>query len=68
MSNDVYVVTADTYEDSYGAEITLFGVFDTEEKAKQRVENLARKNKFAFRITEVNLNKGVEEYLGGYYE
>ena len=65
---DLYVVTANTYEDSYGSEITLFGVFDTEEKAKQRVENLARKNEFAFRITEVKMNKGVNEYLGGYYE
>ena len=68
MSNDVYVVTADTYEDSYGAEITLFGVFETEEKAIERVEELKKKNRFVYMITRTQLNKNIEGYLGGYYE
>lgn len=65
---ELYVVTADTYEDSYGAEITLFGVFDTEEKAIERMEELKKDNKFVYMITNVKLNESVEGYLGGYYE
>ena len=66
---DLYVVTADTYTDSYGAEITLFGVFDTEKQAKQRVEHMIRKNPFfKFNITKIKMNRGIEEHLGGYYE
>lgn len=65
---DLYVVTANTYEDSYGAEITLFGVFDTEEKAIKRVEELRKKNRFVYMITITQLNQSIEMYLGGYYE
>ena len=66
---DLYVVTVDTYTDSYGAEITLFGVFDNEKQAKQRVENMIRKNPFfKFNITKIKMNRGIEEHLGGYYE
>ena len=66
---DLYVVTADTYTDSYGAEITLFGVFDTEKESKQRVKSLECKNPFfKFNVTQVKINRGIEEHLGGYYE
>lgn len=65
---DLYVVTADTYTDFYGAEITLFGVFDTEEKAIECVEELKGNNFRAYLITKTQLNKNIEMYLGGYYE
>lgn len=65
---DLYVVTADTYTDSYGAEITLFGVFDTEEKAIECVEELKKNNTLAYMITRTQLNQNIEMYLGGYYE
>ena len=65
---DLYVVTADTYEDSYGAEITLFGVFDTEKKAIECVEELKKKNRFVYMITRTQINQSIEMYLGGYYE
>lgn len=65
---DLYVLTANTYEDSYGSEITLFGVFDTEEKAIERMEELKKEHKFVYMITKVMLNESTNMYLGGYYE
>ena len=38
----VYVVTADTYDDGYGADINLFGIFTTQRKAEQRKSDLAK--------------------------
>lgn len=65
---ELYVVTADTYEDYWGAEITLFGVFDTEEKAIKRMEELKKEKHFTFVVTKTKLNESVDMYLGGYYE
>lgn len=30
-----YIVSADTYNDGYGIDVTLFGIFDTKEQALQ---------------------------------
>ena len=32
----VYVLTADTYNEKWGSEISLFGVFSTKEKAEKQ--------------------------------
>ena len=38
----VWVVTGDVYEWKYGAEIEIFGVYDSEEKAKDRKKDSRR--------------------------
>ncbi|AHC94108.1 hypothetical protein T548_0030 [Lactococcus phage phiL47] len=61
----VYVLTADTYE-SYGAQIELFGVFTTEEKAEKRASEMKLD---CPDISVVNVDENdVQGYLGGYIE
>lgn len=62
----LYVISADTYEDSYGATISIFGVYDSLEKAKEAIEEL--NDRYLYSINEMELNKTQEIYLGGYYE
>lgn len=72
----VYVVTADGWNEGYGAEIYLVGVFSTMEKAEQ----VAKDNSGI--VTEIMLDEehkmaesdtlfyraGNDKYLGGYVE
>ena len=64
----VYILTANTLSDEYdgwGCEITLFGVYDSLEKA----EKAKKKLKYPLpKINEVELNKKADVYLGGYIE
>ena len=62
----VYVLTADTYDDGWGSEIELFGVFSTEEKAKDYANKMELYN---FDIDPINIDEiGKRIYLGGYIE
>lgn len=62
----VYVLTADTYDDGWGSEIELFGVFSSEEKAKYYANEMELYN---FDIDKINVDEvGVKIYLGGYIE
>ena len=63
----VYVVTADTYDDGYGADINLFGIFTTQRKSEQRKSDLAKLGYFV-NISETTVDKKCEIYLGGYIE
>lgn len=60
----VYVLTADTYEGSWGS--FLFGVFSTKEKAEKRASEM----KLDFHnISIVKIDDNDErDYLGGYTE
>ena len=64
----VYLLTANTLSDEYdgwGCEITLFGVYDSLEKA----EKAKKKSKYPLpKINEAELNKKAGVYLGGYIE
>lgn len=59
----VYVLTSDVYEEFYGADIRLFGVFDSEDAAEKRAKELGFP---VYLITEVEMNAPAEEYIGGY--
>lgn len=61
---NVYVVTADTYNGGWGAEIYIFAVCDTMEKALEE----QKKVKGYSKITEMKINDFKPEYLGGYVE
>lgn len=63
----VYVVTADTYNDDYGTDISLFGIFTTQSKAEQRKLDLSKLG-YDVDINETTINKNCEIYLGGYIE
>lgn len=61
----VYTLHADVYEECYGTDIRLFGVFDSEELAEKRAKELGL---VAYAVTEVKINDPVEEYIGSYME
>lgn len=64
----VYVLTADTYDDYYfyGSEIELFGVFSTEEKAKNQASEMKLDY---YNIYYVDIDETKKQfYLGGYTE
>lgn len=62
----VYVLTADTYDEDYGSNIELFGVFSTKEKAKKQASEMKLNY---YDISSVNIDETKEHfYLGGYIE
>lgn len=62
----VYVLTADTHDESYGVEIELFGVFSTEEKAENQASEI---NLYNYEISCVKIDETKEQfYLGGCFE
>lgn len=63
----VYVVYADTYEGSWGAEIEILGIADNNED-KDRIVAKAKDSRLLSKVAVVNLNKYCRTYLGGYYE
>lgn len=68
MENEmkVYVLTADTYDEPWGSQIELFGVFTTKEKAQKRANEMKLD---WYNIYPVNIDENEKpSYLGGYYE
>lgn len=63
----LYVISANTYEGSWGAEINIFGVYD-EEHVQRAFEELEEKYNYFFKVDEINLNERSKTYLGGYFE
>jgi len=75
----VYVVHDNTYDQPWGCEETLLGVYSTKEKAQERIkasykerdiERIAQlfDSDYELCIAEVELDQDVEVYLGGYTE
>lgn len=64
----LYVISADTYENSYGAEISIFGVYSSLDLAENAIKELSKKNDYLYKIDEIMLNEINEIYLGGYFE
>lgn len=64
---ELYVITANTYHEGWGAEISLFGVCDNEDDLNKIVDKV-RKRGHIPDIKKVNLNRFKEIYLGGYIE
>lgn len=67
MNKILYVVYADTYDDDWGIEITLFGVADNEDDMKEMCEAVKKQGYYA-KVKEVSLNQNCEELLGIYCE
>lgn len=72
----VYVVHDDTYDQPWGSEETLLGVYSTKEKAQERIKASYKERNiecvfdedYELCIDEVELDQDVEVYLGGYTE
>lgn len=67
MDKILYVVYADTHEDSWGATIEMFGVADNENDLKKMCETV-KKNGYSASVEEVALNKYCRRLLGCYFE
>jgi len=82
MSTEVYVVTADGWQEEYGARIYLIGVFNSLEAAKEHEEKIIKDFgggpsdvPYMVRITKAVLNNptdltkvyGWDEYSNEYY-
>lgn len=63
----VYVVTADTYQDSWGSTEELFLVTLDGEQAEE-VESALHNKGYLPKVSEVILNEETRVYLGGYIE
>ena len=83
-NNKVYLVYGDTEFYEYGSEINVFGIFTNllqAEKAKTEKEeeyfknennkkfpDVSKRSQVNFKIMEIEIDKIVDEYLGGYSE
>lgn len=62
----VYVLTADTYNENWGSNIELFGVFSSKEKAGKQASEMELDY---YDIHQVDIDETKEHfYLGGYIE
>lgn len=66
--NKVYILSADTYEECWGCEITVFGVFTTKRKAQKMKAKLEKEYSYIFQIDEFNLDELDEGYIGGFID
>ena len=80
----LYLVYGDTWFGGYGANINIFGVFDTLEKAElvkvqteekyikedqeSRFSELDNRSEVEFHIEEIEINAIIDKNLGGYEE
>ena len=62
----VYALISNTYDGSWGAEIELFGVFSTEEKAKKQADEMKLDYCDICQIEIDEIRNRI--YLGGYIE
>jgi hypothetical protein len=61
------VIYADTYDDSWGSTIEIFGVADNESDI-EKICKAVKKDGYHLQVKEVTLNEYCRRYLGGYYE
>lgn len=63
----VYLVVADTYQDSWGTEIEVFMTTGSKDLANEELERV--KNEYSgAEVIEMNIDVPCRKYLGGYYE
>ncbi len=63
----IYVLSADTYKRGCGSEVSLFGIYDSKNIVEKKGAELSKRGYYP-NITEMELNKDAEEYIGGYFE
>lgn len=63
----VTVIFADTYKDSYGSTIELFGIATSEEKIDEICKRVVSEGYYPETIN-MTMDEYCNRYLGGYYE
>lgn len=62
------IIYADTYDDSYGSTIEIFGIADNEEQ-KEKICEMVRKKGYKPEVIEnMQKNQYNRRYIGGYCE
>lgn len=70
----LYLLYEDTYEEEYGCELHVYGIFTSKANAEKMKETLLKKASdswregFAMMIEEFEPDKYTDKYLGGYIE
>ena len=64
----LYLVTADTYDCVYGAEIECFGIATNKKDRDKLTSRFHEEYGYDAKVTEIKSDKFVNEYLGGYIE
>ena len=67
LNKTLSIIYADTYDDSWGSTIEVFGIADNEEDV-EKICNSVKKEGYYAQIETVTLNEYCRRYLGGYYE
>jgi hypothetical protein len=67
MKQNIYILSADTYDEPYGSCINI--LFVSLDKSKVEAYKNSPENKYPYaEIHEIELDKATKEYLGGYCE
>lgn len=67
LNKTLSIIYADTYDDSWGSTIEVFGIADNEEDI-EKICNSVEKEGYYAQVETVTLNEYCRRYLGGYYE
>ena len=67
LNKTLSIIYAETYDDSWGSTIEVFGIADNEEDV-EKICNSVKKEGYYAQIETVTLNEYCRRYLGGYYE
>ena len=67
LNKTLSIIYADTYDDSWGSTIEVFGIADNEEDVKKICSNVEKEGYYA-QVETVTLNEYCRRYLGGCYE
>lgn len=63
----LYLITADTYDGGYGSYVDLFGIADSKEES-DKIAKFVESKGYEPIVNEVELNKNMQKFLGGYAE
>lgn len=63
----LYLITADTYDGGYGSYVDLFGIADSKEEL-DKIAKFVESKGYEPIVNEVELNKNMQKFLGGYAE
>lgn len=64
----LYLITADTYDCTYGAEIVCFGIATNKKDRDKLTSRFHEEYGYDAKVTEIKSDKFVSKYLGGYIE
>lgn len=64
----MWVVVTDEATMGYSVDYYIRGIYDSKEQAQKRVTYLTKHLRAPIKVLEINANKHVRQYVGGYCE